>query len=262
VECPLGGAGEAANRFADKALPLTISQLCGWHLAKILLDIWPTKKLRNGKPNSGSELMDKMHKGIRTLGVVAAFLAGVWASGASADIPSDVTGALSAPTAAAKTAALSNLGTANAGNLSVFTQIAQLVASGVTGTGASGAAGPLAAACGTVPDNAAITRVLVSTFVQSHSGAAGDIYAAIVGAGCSTEVAAATLQSSLSTAAGQALSLVPTLPANNPGTGVNLLQEAFVKSLNTTRLGHVEGFTPTGATPQSATDPRECTFEC
>lgn len=208
--------------------------------------------------------MDMKHKGIKTLGIAAALLAGVWASGASADIASDVTGALSAPTAAAKNAALSNLGKANGGNLSLFTQLSQLVASGVTGTGAAGAAGALAAACGTVPDNAAITRVLVSTFVARHPGSGGDIFAAIVGAGCSTEVAAATLQSSLSTAAGQALSLVPTLPANNPGTGVNLLQEAFVKSLNTTRLGNVEGITPTQEGPQSPTDPRydECTFQC
>ena len=202
--------------------------------------------------------MDKMYKGIKTLGVAAALLAGVWASGASADIQSDVTGALSAPTAAAKLAALSGLGTANAGNLQTFTQLAQLVASGVTGSGAAGAAGALAAACGTVPNNAAITRVLVSTFVQRHPGAGGDIFAAIVGAGCSTEVAAATLQSSLATAAGQALSLVPTLPANNPGTGVNLLQEAFVKSLNTTRLGTVLGqdITPSVDPPQSQTEPR------
>ncbi len=208
--------------------------------------------------------MDMKHKGIKTLGIAAALLAGVWASGASADIASDVTGALSAPTAAAKNAALSNLGKANGGNLSLFTQLSQLVASGVTGTGAAGAAGALAAACGTVPDNAAITRVLVSIFVARHPGSGGDIFAAIVGAGCSTEVAAATLQSSLATAAGQALSLVPTLPANNPGTGVNLLQEAFVKSLNTTRLGNVEGFTPTQEGPQSPTDPRydECTSEC
>ncbi len=202
--------------------------------------------------------MNKMHKGIKTLGVAAALLAGVWASGASADIQSDVTGALSAPTAAAKLAALSNLGTANSGNLSVFTQIAQLVASGVTGTGAAGAAGALAAACGAVPDNAAITRILVSTFVLRHPGAGGDIFAAIVGAGCSTEVAAATLQSTLATAAGQALSLVPTLPANNPGTGVNLLQEAFVKSLFTTRLGKINDgqISPSAGTPQSLTEPR------
>ena len=204
--------------------------------------------------------MNEIYKGIKTLGVAAALLAGVWASGASADVQSDVTGALSAPTAAAKTAALSDLGKANSGNLSVFTQIAKLVASGVTSTGAAGAAGALASACGAVPDNAAITRVLISTFVENHPGAGGDIFAAIVGAGCSTEVAAATLQSSLATAAGQALSLVPTLPANNPGTGVNLLQEAFVKSLYTTRLGHVNGeeITPTAHTPQSQTKP---TFE-
>ena len=201
--------------------------------------------------------MDKMHKGIKTLGFAAALLAGVWASGASADIQSDVTGALSAPTAAAKNAALQNLGKANAGNLPVFTQLAQLAASGVTSTGAAGAVGALAkGAFGEVPDNAALTRILISTFVQAHPGAGGDIFAAVIAAGGSAEVAAAALQSTLATAAGQALSLVPTLPANNPGTGVNLLQEALVKSLNTTRLGHVEGEIPPSAeAPQSQSDP-------
>ena len=204
--------------------------------------------------------MNKMHKGIKTLGVATALLAGVWATGANATIQSDVTGALGAPTAEAKNAALSSLGKANAGNLSVFTQVARLAASGVTSTGAAGAAGALAkGAFGEVADNAALTRILITAFVQAHPGAGGDIFAAIIAAGGSPEVAAATLQSTLATAAGQALSLVPTLPANNPGTGVNLLQEAFVKSLNTTRLGNVSGeqIQPSAAAPQSTAEPQD-----
>jgi len=202
--------------------------------------------------------MNKMLNGIKTLGVATAFIAGVWATGANADVQSDVTGALSAPTAQAKNSALASLGKANAGNLPVFTQIAQLVASGVTNTGAAGAAGALAkGAFDVAPNKDALTRILIRVFVQKFPGAGGDIFAAVIAAGGSTEVAAATLQSTLATAAGQALSLVPTLPANNPGTGVNLLQEAFVKSLNTTRLGNVSGeqITPSATPPQSPTSP-------
>lgn len=202
--------------------------------------------------------MNKMHKGIKTLGIATALLAGVWASGANATVDTDVTSALSAPNAEAKSAALRSLGRANAGNLPVFTQVAELAAAGVTSTGAAGAAGALAAgAFGAAANNDALTRILISTFVQAHPGAGGDIFAAVIAAGGSAEVAAATLQSSLATAAGQALSLVPTLPANNPGTGVNLLQEAFVKSLNTTRLGNVTGeqIVPSSAPPQSPDDP-------
>ncbi len=202
--------------------------------------------------------MYKMHKGIKTLGIAAALLAGVWASSANATIQTDVTSALSAPTVKAKNVALNSLGKANAGNLPVFTQLAELAAAGVTNTGAAGAAGALAAgAFSAAANNDALTRILIRTFVRAHPGAGGDIFAAVIAAGGSTEVAAATLQSSLATAAGQTLGLVPTLPANNPGTGVNLLQEAFVKSLNTTRLGNVTGeqIQPSGTEPQSPSDP-------
>lgn len=115
--------------------------------------------------------MNKMLKGIKTLGVATALLAGVWATGANADVQSDVTGALSAPTAEAKNAALSSLGKANAGNLQVFTQIAQLVASGVTSTGAAGAAGALAkGAFDVAPNKDALTRILIRVFVQKFPG--------------------------------------------------------------------------------------------
>lgn len=198
--------------------------------------------------------------GLKAFSVATALVIGAWTQGALADLQSDVAGALGSPTPAARNAALSTLATSNAGNFTNFTALTRLVVAGIGQGDAASAAGALAAACGAATDNTAITRVLVSTFVQKHPGAGGGIFAAIVGAGCSTEVAAATLQSSLATAAGQALSLVPTLPPNNPGTGVNLLQQAFLKSRNTTRLGSiVEGdFNPTGegaASPNTPLNP-------
>jgi len=178
-----------------------------------------------------------------------------WASSANAAIPDDVNAALGSGSQAQKTAAIQSLAVSNATNSSNFGQLVQLVASGATQQQAGAFAGALGAACGASGNNAATTQAIVSTLVGAFPEAGGAITGAVISAGCSAEVAANTLQQSLLTAAGQSLSLTPVLPNTNPGPGVNLLQEAFVKSLNTTRLGNVSGEQVPQQTPMSPTEP-------
>jgi len=194
-----------------------------------------------------------MHR--RFVGLIAAIALFGWSGSARADLASDVAAALGQSDQAQKIAAISALATTNASNIALFKQLASLVSAGITAGDAGALAGALAAACSTVPNNAAITQAIVSALVTAYPESGGDIVGAVIGAGCSTQVAVATLQSTLLTAAGQSLSLIPVLPGTNPGTGANLLQQAFVKSLLTTRLGSILDFGNTQGTVQSPTEP-------
>jgi hypothetical protein len=174
-----------------------------------------------------------------TVAAVAVVAVTSWASLATAALPDDVAAALKPEnTLAQQTAAIQALAVANAGNQANFTQLVQLVAAGVSQQQAAAFAGALGAACGASGDNAATTAVVVNGMVGQHPEAGGAIVGQVISAGCSAEVAANTLQQALLTAAGQLLALTRVIPPSNPGPGVNLNQEAFVKSLNTTRLGN------------------------
>jgi hypothetical protein len=176
-----------------------------------------------------------------TATAVAVIAFASWASVARAALPDDVNAALSTGSQAQKIAKIQALATANAGNPANFTQLVQLVAAGVSQEQAAAFTGALAVACGASGNNAQTTQTLVSTLVAAFPEAGGAIVGRAISGGCSAEVAANTLQQALLTAAGQFLSLRQVIPDRNPGTGVNLGQEAFVKSLNTTRLGNRSG---------------------
>jgi len=174
-----------------------------------------------------------------TMAAVAVMAVASWVSVAEAALPEDVSAALSADkTPAQQVAAVQAAATANAGNQANFTQLVQLVAAGISQQQAASFAGALAAATATSGNNAQTTQTIVSIMVGAFPEAGGAIVGAVIAAGGSAEVAANTLQQALLTAAGQFLSLRQVIPDTNPGPGVNLNQEAFVKSLNTTRLGN------------------------
>lgn len=179
-----------------------------------------------------------------------------WANTIQAALPDDVNAALSSGTQAQKEGAIKALAVAHATNLANFDQLVRLVAEG-SKEQPGAYAGALGGACAVSSDNAAITRIIISVFVEAYQEFSSAITQAVIAAGCPAEVAAATLQEALVTAAGGSLSLIPVLPNGNPGTGVNLLQQAFPKSLNTTRLGNVlEGLQQTvQETPMSPTQP-------
>ena len=198
----------------------------------------------------------KIWTGTMTAVAVVAFAS--WASVAEAALPEDVSAALSADkTPAQQAAAVQALATANAGNQANFTQLVQLVAAGISQQQAASFAGALAAACGASGNNAATTQTLVNVMVGAFPEAGGAIVGQAISGGCSAEVAANTLQQALLTAAGQFLSLRQVVPDRNPGTGVNLNQEAFVKSLNTTRLGNRNRFQPLQEGAKSPTTVKE-----
>lgn len=198
----------------------------------------------------------KIWTGTMTAVAVVAFAS--WASVAEAALPEDVSAALSADkTPAQQAAAVQALATANAGNQANFTQLVQLVAAGVSQQQAASFTGALAVACGASGNNAATTQTLVNVMVGAFPEAGGAIVGQAISGGCSAEVAANTLQQALLTAAGQFLSLRQVVPDTNPGTGVNLNQEAFVKSLNTTRLGNRSQFQPLQEGAKSPTKVKE-----
>lgn len=179
----------------------------------------------------------------RKAGLAAAAAALALAFGAPAaraDLQTDLLSAWNAGSDQARMAALGSLASANAADYDRFVQIAAYVAVQATDETAAAYARSLAAACGAVPNSQAVTGAIVSSFVSIHPGAGGDVFAAVVGAGCDTQVAANTLQSALASAAGQLLSRVAVLPPTTPGTGVNLLQNpGNVKEQGlTTRLGN------------------------
>jgi len=177
-----------------------------------------------------------------TMTAVAVVAIASWVSVAEAALPEDVSAALSADkTPAQQAAAVQALATANAGNQANFTQLVQLVAAGVSQQQAASFAGALAAACAASGNNAATTQTLVNVMVGAFPEAGGAIVGQAVSGGCSAEVAANTLQQALLTAAGQFAGLREVLRDPNPGPGVNPNQEAFVKSINTTRLGSRRG---------------------
>jgi len=178
----------------------------------------------------------KIRSGAATALAIAALAS--WASVAKADLPSDVAGAL-VGTQAEQLANVQTLATSNAGNTANFTQLVELVAAGVSQEQAAAFAGALAAACGVSANNAQTTQALVGTMVGAFPEAGGAIVGSAISGGCSAEVAANTLQLALLTAAGQSLALsVVVVPESNPGVGVNLGQEPFVKELATPRLGN------------------------
>jgi hypothetical protein len=166
-----------------------------------------------------------------------------WASVATAALPEDVAAALSPDkTPAQQAAAVQALAVANAGNQANYTQLVQLVAAGIPQSQAASFTNALGAACGASGNNAQTTQTLVNIMVGAFTEASGAITAQAISAGCSAEVAANTLQQALLSAAGQFLALRQVIPDRNPGAGVNLNQEAFIKSLNTTRLGNRDKF--------------------
>jgi len=193
-------------------------------------------------------LIKKIGSPIATAVAVIAFLS--WANTSNAALPDDVNAALASGSEAQKVAEIRALALANAGNQENFRQLVQLFAAGSTPEQAAVFAGALGAACLVSSDNAATTRIIISVIVEYHPKTAGESTAAVIASGCSAQAAAGALQAALSAAAGGSLGLVPVLPNNNPGFGVNLLQQAYPKSLNTTRLGNVlEGLQETAMSP-------------
>jgi hypothetical protein len=174
------------------------------------------------------------------LTAAAALTLALSAPAARADLQGDLLSAWNAGSGQARMAALSSLASANAGNYDRFLQIVSYVAVQATDETAAAYAKSLASACGAVGNSQAVTGAIVSSFVSIHPGAGGDVFASVVGAGCDTQVAANSLQSALSSAAGQVLSRVSVLPPNTPGTGVDLLQNpGNIKEQGlTTRLGN------------------------
>jgi hypothetical protein len=174
-----------------------------------------------------------------------------WASVSMAALPDDVAAALKAEnTLSQKTAAIGALASANAGSQANFTQLVQLVAAGISQQEAAAFANALGAACGASGNNAQTTQTLVNIMVGAFPEAGGAIVGQAISAGCSAEVAANTLQQALLSAAGQFLGLRQVLRDPNPGPGVNINQEAFVKSRLTTRLGNRRGLPPRPFVPQ------------
>jgi hypothetical protein len=199
-----------------------------------------------------------------TLCAAAVLTLGWGAQEARADLQSDILKAVNAPGAEAKAAALTSLARANATDNDRFIQIVAYAAGQASDEQAPGFAGALAAACGASPGNAdSLTSVVMSSFISTHPTVSGDVFSAVTGAGCPVQTAAAALQTSLRSAAGQTLSRVAVLPPNTPGTGVNLLQNpGNVKERGfTTRLGSQSpgniftalGRTPGGGTPNGGT---------
>ncbi len=175
--------------------------------------------------------------GLRTFCVVIALVFGLWAQGARANLASDVNDALSLSTLAEQVAAITALATANAGNLALFTQLVSLVSNGIDEANAGAFAAALASVCTGGAGDAGATIVIVSSLVTTFPGSGGDVTAEVIAAGCPPQVAASTLQATILAAAGQSLSTIQVVPNPNPGIGANDLQDAFVKSILTTRLG-------------------------
>lgn len=205
--------------------------------------------------------MDNKTRGLRAVAAATALAAGLWTQSALADLQADVTRALGAGSGAAQIAALRTVSEANAGNPDTFLQLTTMVAAHATRDNAATLAGALAAACTATRDDTMVTQLIVRTFVADHPSIGGQIFNAVVRAGCPVEIAAAELQSTLVTSAGQLLSRVSVLPPNTPGTGVNLLQNPGNIKENglTTRLGNIgDGYIRrTTETPQSQSTPTE-----
>jgi hypothetical protein len=205
--------------------------------------------------------MNKKTRGLKALAAATALAAGLWTHSALADLQADVTRALGAGSEAAQMAALRTVSEANAANPETFLQLTTLVAAHATEDNAASLAGALAAACTVTRDDTMVTRLIVRTFVADHPKVGGQIFNAVVRGGCPVEIAAAELQSTLATSAGQLLSRVSVLPPNTPGTGVNLLQNpGNIKELGlTTRLGNIGGgvLDRTTETPQSQSTPTD-----
>jgi hypothetical protein len=201
-------------------------------------------------------LVTKVWSGAVTAVAVVAFAAFTsWASVAKAALSDDVNAALSTGTQAQKISKIQALAAANAKDHAKFTELVQLVATGASQQQVADFAGALAVACGASGNNGRTTSALVNTLVTAYPAAGGAIVGNAISGGCSAEVAANTLQQALLTAAGQFLSLRQVIPDRNPGPGVNLGQESFVKSLHTTRLGSRRIIAPRTALP-----PQRSTF--
>jgi hypothetical protein len=197
-------------------------------------------------------LIRKIWTGTMTAVAVVAITS--WASMATAALPEDVSAALSPDkTPAQQQAAIQALATANAGNAANFTQLAQLVAAGITAQQAPGMANALGAACAASGNNAQITQAIVSALGGAYPEAGGTIVGQAISAGCSAEVAANTLQTVLLSAAGQFLRLRHVLNDPNPGPGFNIGAEAFLKSLYDDRKGGPRGFVQTQEGAKSPT---------
>lgn len=208
--------------------------------------------------------------GLMGAAAAAALTLALGAPAARADLQGDLLSAWNAGSDQARMAALGSLASANAGHYDRFLQIVSYIAVQATDETAASYAKSLAAACGAVSNSQAVTGAIVSSFVSIHPGAGGDIFAAVVGAGCDTQVAANSLQSALASAAGQLLSRVSVLPPNTPGTGVDLLQNpGNIKEQGlTTRLGNDgtlqrlrTGIPRTVEPPQSSASPTDTSVQ-
>jgi hypothetical protein len=172
-------------------------------------------------------------------------------STANAALSEDVNAAFASNSEAGKVAALQALSVSSAGDQAKFRELVQLVvarSAGSTNEFVGAVAGALGAACVVSSNNALTTRTIVTLFVEAYSGAGGLITASVIRAGCSPDIAAASLQTALVSAAGLSLyNQVSVLPAH-PGTGPTLLGEPWVKSGlgQTTRLGTVNEGTQSG----------------
>jgi hypothetical protein len=204
-------------------------------------------------------MLRRVLNGVAVAGLAAALLAGAAAvQTASADFASDLNAALASGNPNQFEAAVVALGTANPDK---GAQIGQALGGAIDEDQAASVAGAIAGGV----KNAQFSATMFQALAEYYPAARAEIAAAVIAADPTSEAAVAAALEEVNTAAGAGL-------LSNPGPGaapvnvnstVSDLQEAFIKSPGTTRLGTTadeedEQFTPFVAPPEpplSPTDP-------
>lgn len=182
-------------------------------------------------------MLRRVLNGIAVAGMATALLAGTAAiQTASADFASDLNAALASGNPNQFAPAVVALAKANPDK---GAQIGKAIGQAVDEDQAASAAGAIAGGV----KNAQFSAALFQALAEYYPAVRADIAAAVIAADPSSEAAVAAALEEVNTAAGAGL-------LSNPGPGaapvnvnstVSDLQEAFIKTAGTTRLGNVRG---------------------